>query len=199
MKKFISIICLMFLCGTVAAQERGFEKSIELNGGVGLDDCTNYTFGFNFIGGYRANKTFFIGAGLGYTYLDGLYYSSYEYRGLGNDSFNYDSYDARSNVQIFARAKVNLTQTKVSPFLLIDLGGTFGLTSNEIKMANGLTYEPALGVDININDAQTVYIMLGYKGLQYQYKSFNTTLGNSGEEIIKNMVGNFCLHLGFKF
>lgn len=199
MKKIFCIIGLVLLCGTISAQKRGFEKAVEVNGGVGLDKCTKYSFGINFVGGYRVSSTFFVGAGLGYMYLNGLYYSSYEYRGLGNNSFNYDSYDARSNVQVFARAKVNLTKTKVSPFFLVDLGGIFGLTSNEIKMANGFSFEPAIGVDIDIKEKQAVYIMLGYKGSQYQYKAFNTTYGNSGVDSRKSMAGNFCLHIGLKF
>lgn len=198
MKKILFIACLTVLCGTTLAQNKGFEKAIEVNGGIGLDDYTNYSFGVNFVGGYRFNETFFVGAGLGYSYLDGLYYSHYEYLGLGN-SINYDSYDARSNVQVLARAKVNLTKSKVSPFILVDLGGTFGLTSNDIKMANGLIYEPAFGVDINISNEQSVYIMLGYKGMQYQHKAFNTTYGDAGVELRKGTTGNFCVHIGFKF
>ena len=150
MKKIFFIICMIFYCGTGFAQDKGFEKAIEANGGVGLDEYTNYSFGINFIGGYRINQAFFIGAGLGYSYIDGLYYKSYEYSSGIKESYHYNSYDVRNNVQVFARAKYNLTKGNISPFLLIDLGGTFGLTSNEIKMANGLMYEPAFGVDFNI-------------------------------------------------
>lgn len=199
MKKFLLVIaCLLLLHGNVSAQNKGFEKAIEVNGSVGLDKCTKYTFGANFIGGYRFNDSFFIGAGVGYTYLEGLYYHSYEYVGKYN-SQNYDSYDVRSNLQIFVRTKLNLTSTKVSPFVMIDLGGTFGLTSNEIKMANGFMYEPAIGVDFKINEKQTVYAMLGYKGQQYQYKYFNLTYGDTSIETLKENSGGFCFHLGFKF
>ena len=198
MKKIFLIIGMIFCCGTGFAQEKGFEKAIEANGSVGLDDCINYTFGANFIGGYRISPSFFIGAGLGYTYIDGLYYKSYEHIGKG-ESMSYNSIDARSNLQAFARVKYNLTKSNVSPFLLVDLGGTFGLTSNKIKMANGFLYEPAFGVDFKIKNEETIYVMLGYKGTQYQYKYFNTTYGDSGIELQKKTAGAFCIHLGFKF
>ncbi len=185
------------MCCNLFAQDKGFEKAIEINGGVGLDDCINYTFGASFIGGYRVSPSFFIGAGVGYSYIDGLYYKSYEYISKG-ESLTYDSYDVRNNIQAFVRAKYNLTKGNVSPFLLVDAGGTFGLTSNEIKMANGFTYEPAFGIDFKINEKQTIYVMLGYKGSQYQYKYFNTTYGSSGEEMLKKAAGIFCIHLGFK-
>jgi hypothetical protein len=64
MKKILFIVCLTVLCGTTLAQNKGFEKAIEVNGGIGLDDYTNYSFGVNFVGGYRFNDTFFVGAGL---------------------------------------------------------------------------------------------------------------------------------------
>ena len=198
MKKILCVICLSLLCSNLLAQDKGFEKAIEANGSVGLDNCTKYTFGVNFIGGYRVNPHFFIGAGLGYSYVDGLYYSSYEYLGKGN-SISYKSYDVRNNLQVFGRAKVNLTKSKISPFLLIDLGGTFALSSNSIKMANGFFYEPAFGVDFGIKDKQSIYVMLGYKGTQYQYRAFDNTYGSVGDEMRKQMAGTFCFHLGFKF
>ena len=199
MKKILLIIaCLLSFYGNIYAQDKGFEKAIEVNGSIGLDKYTKYTFGANFITGYRFNNSFYIGAGVGYTYLEGLYYSSYEYVSKYN-SQKYDSYDARSNLQIFVRTKLNLTSTKISPFILVDLGGTFGLTSNEIKMANGFIYEPAIGVDFKINENQTVYVMLGYKGQQYQYEYFNLTYGDTSDNMYKVNAGSFCFHLGFKF
>lgn len=198
MKKFVLFACALFLCGIANAQSNKFEKNIEANIGIGLDNCTNYSLGLNFIGGYRASNHFFIGAGIGYAYLDGLYYSSYEYLGKG-DSDNYSSYDGRSNMQLFARAKVNLTKTNVSPFLSLDLGGTFGLTSNSIKMANGFIYEPAFGCDFKFKDKGGMYIMIGYKGMQYSYRAFNLTYGDTSDETRKKMAGMFNIHIGFKF
>lgn len=197
MKKILLIVGLLCICNVVYAQQKGFEKSIEANANVGLDDCVKYSFGLNIVGGYRLNSLY-IGAGVGYSYINGLYYSSYEYIGQG-ESYNYDSFDVRNNLNAFVRGKLNFTKTKISPFLQVDLGGTFALSSNEIKMANGLFYEPAFGCDFNIKDNQSIYILLGYKGVQYQYKAFDTTYGSSGVELRKTMAGAFCVHTGFKF
>lgn len=192
---------MMLLCATVVfsvnAKTKGFEKSVEANVNIGLDDCLKYSFGINILGGYRVN-CFYIGAGVGYSYINGLYYSNYEYMGKG-DSYSYNSFDIRNNLNLFARAKINFTKTKISPFLLIDLGGTLGLSSNSIKMANGFFYKPAFGCDFTIKDKQSLYVILGYKGMQYQYEAFNTTYGNAGNEIRKSMAGAFCLHIGFAF
>ncbi len=197
MKKFyLLVVCCLFSVA-VHAQSNGFMKSIEANGNVGLDDCVKYSFGLNFVGGYKLGS-FFFGAGVGYSYLEGLYYTSYEYLGKG-DSYRYKSYDVRNNINLFARLKANMTQSRISPFLQVDLGGTLGLSSNKIRMANGYMFEPAFGCDFTLNDMQSIFVMLGYKGQQYQYEAFDTTYGSAGNETRKKMAGAFCLHIGFNF
>ena len=79
MKKLIICDIIAMASINAFAQTKGFEKSVEATGGIGLDKYQNFTFGVNFVGGYRLNDYFFIGAGAGYEYLDGLYYTSYEY------------------------------------------------------------------------------------------------------------------------
>ena len=196
MKKLFCAFCFVFMCSSAFAQEQNFEKAFEFNGGVGLDDCINYSFGANFVGGIRPSETIFIGAGVGYAYIDGLYYTSYEYLGKGN-SLTYDSCDVRNNLQVFARGKMNFSTEKISPFVSLDLGGTFGLSSNNIKMANGFIFEPAFGIDIKMANKQSMYIMLGYKGCQYEYERFDLTYGRTGTEMENKMAGTFCLHIGF--
>lgn len=198
MKRFLLIMALLCMCEMTYAQQKGFEASIEANVGIGLDNCTKYSFGANVIGGYRFSDYIFIGAGIGYSYINGLYYSNYEYISKGN-SYSYKSYDVRNNLNVFARAKFNMTKTKVSPFISVDLGGTFALTSNSIKMANGFMYEPALGCDFKLKEKHKVYVMLGYKGMQYQYRAFDTTYGSTDDEMRKTSAGAFCIHLGFTF
>lgn len=198
MKKILLIVVSLCVCELVYAQQKGFETSLEANVGIGLDDYTKYTFGVNVIGGYRFNDFISLSAGIGYTYLNGLYYSNYEYLGKG-DSYRHKSYDVRSNLNVFARAKINMTKTKVSPFILVDLGGTFGLASSSVKMANGFMYEPALGCDFKLKEKHKVYVMLGYKGMKYEYSAFDTTFGSAGEDIRKTTANSFCIHLGFTF
>lgn len=187
----IGVLC-MVLPGK--AQQKGLETSVEFNAGVGLDENIKYTFGINAIAGYRFNDLIFAGAGIGYSYLNGLYYTSY-----GNSS-SYESYDVRSNLNVFARAKINMSKAKISPFVQLDLGGTFGIASNSVKMANGLMYEPGFGCDFKLKEQDNkVYVMLGYKGMKYQYTSFNLSYGNAGDETYKTTAGSFCFHLGYIF
>ena len=197
MRRFI--LSTITVLASVSLFAQGYEKSIEANVGIGLDNCQKFTFGLSMINGYRINDYFFIGAGVGYEYLDGLYYHSYEYKGNVVGSSNYDSYDVRNNIQVFARIKANLTNTKVSPFLSGDVGYTVGLSSNEIKMANGLFFQPSFGCDIRLSDKQTIYIMLGYNGQNYNYCWFDNTLGSTEDKMLTKLAGKFAIHVGFIF
>ena len=181
------------------AQNKGFEKAVEATGGIGLDKYQKFSFGVNFVGGYRINDYFFVGAGAGYEYLDGLYYTSYEYHSGAGNSYHGTSNDVRNNIKVFGRVKANLTATKVSPFFAVDLGANFGLSSNEIKMANGFYFGPCFGCDFALTPKQAIYVMLGYNGIGYDYKAFYTTLGSAGSEMRHVFAGKFSIHLGFKF
>lgn len=195
------LICAIIVMVSISAfgQHKGLEKSVEATGGIGLDKYQKFTFGVNFIGGYRFNDYFLVGAGTGYEYLDGLYYSSFEYHSGAGNSYYGTSEDVRNNIKLFGRLKVNVTSFGVSPFFSMDLGANIGLSSNEIKMANGFFFEPCFGCDFTINPKQAIYVMLGYNGIGYDYMAFDTTLGSSGYEMRHVPSGKFTIHFGFKF
>lgn len=193
MKRFI---CLILLCtltiSSLSAQEE-IINNIEVNGGVGLDDCVKYNFGINYIIGVEYNEIFSFGTGLGYSFINGLYYNSY---GPGY-TYDYDSYEFRNNLSMFVRAKLNFTKTDISPFIQTDLGGTWGLTTNEIDMARGFVFEPAFGCDFKIDEKQSVYFLFGVKGMSYHYENFDFY------DVIQTSEDKFAyvfsFHLGFKF
>lgn len=197
----ILILCAIIAMASISAfaQNKGFEKAVEATGGIGLEKYQKFSFGVNFVGGYRINDYFFVGAGAGYEYLDGLYYTSYEYHSGAGNSYHGTSDDVRNNIKVFGRLKANLTATKVSPFFAVDLGANFGLSSNEIKMANGFYFEPCFGCDFALSPKQAIYVMLGYNGIGYDYEAFDTTLGSSGYEMRHVLAGKFAIHLGFRF
>lgn len=199
MRKLFFIITFLIASISSFAQTSGFEQSVEATGGIGLDKYQKFSFGVNFVGGYRINDYFFVGAGAGYEYLDGLYYTSYEYHSGAGNSYHGTSNDVRNNIKVFGRLKANLASTKVSPFFAVDLGANFGLSPNEIKMANGFYFEPCFGCDFALTPKQAIYVMLGYNGIGYDYEAFDTTLGGAGSEMRHVLAGKFSILLGFKF
>ena len=199
MKRIIIYALFAMASVTAFAQTKGFEKAVEATGGIGLDKYQKFSFGVNLVGGYRINDHFFVGAGAGYEYLDGLYYTSYEYHSGAGNSYHGTSDDLRNNIKVFVRQKPNLTATKVSQFLADDLGAKLRRSANEIKMANGFYFEPCFGCDFALSPKQAIYVMLGYNGIGYDYKAFDTTLGSAGSEMRHILAGKFSIHLGFKF
>ena len=55
MRKVIYSILLSISWVLSYAQNRGYEKSIEIKGAIGFDDRTDYAFGLSMVNGYRFN------------------------------------------------------------------------------------------------------------------------------------------------
>lgn len=199
MKRILVSICL-FATGLLSyAQSQGYEKSVEIKGGIGLDDRTDYAFGLSMVNGYRFNDYLYLGVGVGYEYLNGLFYHSYNSVGKYSTS-SYDSKSTQNIIQLYARVKVNFTTAKISPFASFDLGNSFNLDStNDIKMANGLFFEPAIGCDFKTSGKQTFYFALGYSQQNYEYEFTHATTYNPGHELEKTSAGSLNIHVGLKF
>ena len=199
MRKVIYTIFLSMSWVLSYAQSSGYEKSIEIKGAIGLDDRTDYAFGLSMVNGYRFNDYLYLGVGVGYEYLKGLYYHSYNSIGK-NSASSYDSKSTQNIIQLYARAKVNFTKAKISPFVSFDLGNSFNLNStDDIKMANGLFFEPAIGCDFRINEKQTFYFALAYCQQHYEYEFPHATTYNPGHELEKTSAGSLNIHIGLKF
>lgn len=192
MKKFLFVASLLFACSTAFAQNKGYEKSIEFNAGVGLNN-SKYSFGLTMINGYRFNDHLFLGAGVGYEYLNALYMHTYR-RGSSSSS-----YDSKSLIKLGLRAKGNLSKGNISPFLSFDFGGALQVGSNaEYSSATGIYYEPAFGVDFKFGESKNeLYIMLGYHSQSNKYEYFNfSDIENSTKRANAHL---FDIKVGFKF
>lgn len=194
MKKFLFAASLFFACSIAFAQDKGYEKSIEFNAGIGLDGFSKYSFGLTMINGYRFNDYLFLGAGLGYEYFQALYMQVYEYQHQSSKS-----YDPKSLIKLGLRAKANLSKGKVSPFFSFDFGGALQVGSNsKYSSATGIFYEPAFGVDFKFDGTKNgLYVMLGYHSQSNKYEYFNLSdLEQSTEHKNANL---FDIKIGFKF
>ena len=175
------------------SQTRGYEKSLELTGGVGLSEYTKYSVGVSMINGYRVNPHFFAGVGIGFKYSNMLYYKS-----IG-DGDSYDSIDGKYLVQPWLRLKGNLTDSKLSPFVTLDAGWTFDVGQNPNKNAKGLFFEPQIGMDVRLSGKQAFYFSLGANLQDYSYTVFNVGSREPGSHENRFYVGVLSLHVGFKF
>ena len=203
-KLFLLVALIMATVSVANAQSKGYEKSIELNGGVGLDNYSKYSFGISMINGYRFSDHFYLGAGVGYKNINSLYYTSTNYVGNRYTGY-YESFDSRNLIQLYARAKANLSKGQISPFFQFDVGGSLDLNSNkDAGTASGVILEPAFGVDFKTKDPKTaIYVSVGYnmQGMSYRKWDLNPdVVGTSaGDVMINRLAGQLKFRIGFRF
>lgn len=203
-KLFLLVALMIATISVTNAQSKGYEKSIELHGGIGLDNYSKYGLGISMINGYRFSDHFYLGAGVGYKCMNSLYYTSSNYVGDRYTGYH-ESFDSRNLIQLYARAKANLSKGKISPFLQFDVGGSLDVNSNNgAGTAGGLIIEPAFGVDFKTQDPKTaIYFSIGYnmQGMSYRKWDLNPdVVGTSAGDVMKNgLAGQLTFRVGFKF
>lgn len=196
MKKVLLFLALILTSATVvSAQDKGYEKSIELTGSFGLNQFAKYGLGISMMNGYRINPNFYVGAGVGFKYFDVLYYSSY-ISSKYTDTISHKSYDGKYLIPVWARVKANLTKTKISPYLLADAGWTFDVGQNPNKNAEGFFIEPQFGIDVKMQEAIGLYFALGVNLQNYHYEFISNSDSDGTKQF---MLGTIAIHAGIKF
>lgn len=192
----LTLLAIFVLCANLNAQNKGYEKSIELGYAVGIGKIQNDIFNISMINGYRLNNTFFIGVGVGIGYSDVIYHYKYE---LGNIT------EFRSEVwlvPIFANIKVNLTnESKVSPFLSFDIGYTID-ANQYLRDAPGFMFKPNFGVDFKITQSVSIYTKIGInlQHFNYTYTRIGINYPIDWEMTDKSeMLKAIDIKIGFKF
>ena len=196
-KRLFSLLVAIF-CINSFIYASGYEKSIEINCGVGLNKFSKYSLGVEMINGFRFNDYFAVGVGVGFRYTNALYYHSYQ--SSNHQSTTYDSYDGKYLIPLHARVKANLSSAKVSPFLMLDGGYTFDVGKNPNKNTEGLFFEPAIGVDIKLDDVNSIYFGVGVnlQNSHYQYFSIGGYSG-SYDSVEKGLASTLNFRIGFSF
>ena len=190
MKK-IALLTIMTLAMQFAYGQAIYEKTIELQGGPGIDKHTKFSVGASTTHGARIDN-FFIGAGAGFRYTNALYYSSY---GLGTSN----SYDGKYLIPLYIRASYQFGNSSVKPMLSFDLGTTIDVGQNQqYKNTEGLFYEPAVGVSIAIDEKTSIFMTLGlnYQNAHHTFYSYGSS---TSTEEIKGMGGTLNFKFGLTF
>ena len=177
------------------AQSKGYEKSIEVFGGPGLNSLTKYQIGISMINGYRINDYFYAGVGTGFRFQESRYMYSYG----PDDKFDHDCREPRYIIPLYARVKANLTKTSVSPFFIADIGGNIDVGMVEYKTIQGFFFEPQFGVDIDLTDPISLYLALGANIAKAKYYSFDFYDTNSIQGEYKGLASTLVFHIGIKF
>jgi len=140
-KTILSFITVFFLWTNLQAQS-GYEKSIETGYSIGIGDVKNNTFNVAMVNGYRFNSNLYFGVGVGFGYTNNL-------NGIMIDPYYTEYRKGLSLIPIYAQAKINLTKSKISPFILANVGYTI-----DGRQDFGFMFAPTFGIDFKIDDKQ---------------------------------------------
>ncbi len=182
MKKLFSIALfgVLFVFPTYAQdswEKKGFEPQIRVTFDEGIDNFDNFSFGADFLAGYRFNEHIRIGAGVGLNYID----LRYELAGWNSLLERYDKgyKESAMSFPVFANVKVNFTKTKISPFINVDLGYTAFLPFSKYAQHNklGFLMRPAFGVDFHFGK-WSLFLEIAYKYQQRQAEDSYYTLSS---------------------
>lgn len=167
MKRVFILLCLTLYVATINSQER-FEPRINVVYDLGIDADKNQSFGIDFFGGCRINSLFMVGLGTGISWCNHLY----EDAGINQYTHKYyDEYrESAAYIPLYIGGQFNFIKSGISPYLSLDLGGSFFIPFSDYAKKNSLGYmiRPAFGVDFPITKGK-IFAEIGYK---YQYREF---------------------------
>lgn len=172
---------------------RGFEPQLSVSFNEGVDSYKNFSFGLDFLAAYRANEYFRIGAGLGLDYIN-LFYEDIEFR---NGNLYLPYYEPAVTIPLFANIKVNFVDTKVSPYLGIDVGYNIFIPFSGYAKNNklGIFFKPAFGADIHFEHI-TLFIEFAYR---YQMRSFTSWIEPTENNSTIRNYSQITQTIGFQF
>jgi len=201
MRKLTIIFAAIVFSMTANAQNTGYEKSIEINGGPAMNNCTKYSLGISMVNGYRIIPNLYAGVGVGFRYTDALFDQTWRsYMQYGKLQFETkDYYSGDYLLPIFARIQCNFTTTKVKPLLLCDAGYTISVGSAEGN-AVGFYWEPAFGVDISLEEKTSIYFQIGINLQKTHYRRYEYSYyDGANTEEINATASTLSFKLGMRF
>lgn len=166
-----------------------------------MNKNTKYSLGISMVNGYRINPQLYAGMGIGFRYTNAKFMHTWRsYMQYGSLHFeSSDLYGGDYLVPVFARIQYNLITTKVKPMLLCDAGYTIdpGIAKGN---AVGFFWEPAFGIDINLEENTSIYIQIGVNFQKTHFTRYeNSYYDGASEEEIKTIASTLIFKLGMKF
>lgn len=199
MKKVFYFIMLsaLVLSSSANAQNKGYEKSVEIGYAIGVGKYNNDIFNLSMINGYRFNDTFFAGIGVGVGYSNALNGVDISTLGITTE-FRTEAI----LIPIYANIKANLSKdNKISPFLSLNIGYTIDV-NQYLKDAPGFFIQPNFGVDFKITDKTSIYGLVGFNLQHFDY-SYTRNVGTTSSDweitTKSEMFKAIDLKIGFKF
>lgn len=170
----------------------GYQQSVDV-GFSYLGYWPNVYFGLEYIGGWRFNELFYVGAGTGL-----------EFNVTGNGSWSYGGYYLNEHVlyvPLYAHARVYLGKKKVMPYFALSVGGMLStkgeISGTEISYGTSrFILEPAVGADFRLYNGHSIYV-----NLAYMLQTMPEVIACYGHSAMIQQVAThgFSLHIGYTF
>ena len=121
---------------------KGYQQSIDIPIATNFDDDNTNYIGVNYIGGYRFNDMFFLGAGVGINF--NLYYQEFDGSSVYSDGSGHAwTFDNLVSVPLYAHARLYLRGNKCQLFFSLSIGG-FLSGDRKIEDLHDVSYNPSM-------------------------------------------------------
>ena len=180
------------------AVARGYQQSVDAGYSALLSIAGNDLFSLNYIGGFRFDDTFFLGAGTGLNFR--LNPPAFD-RGNG-----YPMKLNAVNIPLYVHFRAYFLKERITPFFALSFGGrlstkrTFELDQldlGELKYNTcGLIFNPQVGVNLRTSAKGNVYLAIGFCG---QTMPALDNLGSSAASVKSKFQYGIDAHIGITF
>lgn len=173
MRKFIFVIAFVFSL-TTNAQVR-FSPTISADYGFGKTEQVEKYYGLNFVAGVDIGKRWNVGIGVGFEESDELYSRTYMNVNINYGKvhdytyYNVPFVGAAQRIPVFARGKYKFLDSKVSPYVSLDLGAAITISANGDDDGTRFIARPAVGIDFCVGRG-SIFLQLGYRNMEYKYE-----------------------------
>lgn len=174
---------------------RGYQQSVDAGYNTQFSIAGNDFFNLNYIGGFRFNGTFFLGAGTGLNLK------------LDNPAFERENGGpmplSAVNIPLYVHFRTYFLKQRITPFFALSLGGRFStkhtleLPLGEVKYNTcGLLFNPQVGVNVRTSTKNSIYVAVGFCGhTMPSLYDFNNTAASVKSEFQYGIDA----HIGFTF
>lgn len=186
MKKYLALIVFALLTAVAYSQgkcgysdnrlepEPGYKGIVEMGNDIGAGEWGLNRIKLNLINGYKINQyiSFGIGTGLRYYYdIDAMV------------------------IPIYADFRANFMDYKVTPYLSLGVGYSFGATNN--FKGDGILLNPTVGVSYKLSSKSSMNVGLGYEMQRMMFKNFHYSIW--GDKVIFANSGAISFNVGISF
>lgn len=201
MRIFMFIIASV-LSLTTFAQVR-FSPTISAYYGFGKKEKVENYYGLNFVAGVDIGKRWNVGVGVGFELSNELYSRTMmdvniSYGKVHDYTYYNTSFVGEiQRIPVFARCKYKFLDSKVSPYVSLDLGAAITISGYGEEKTRFIA-RPAVGVDFNVGRG-SLFLQLGYRNMKYDYEYTELTNTTNYKTQNSESCGMLELAAGYEF